>query len=214
MIDDADLWTQLRIVLAQLELCSSAPTTSYNPDGTASESSADLPTVNPPHLRYRQRLTGVAQGLQRRLDAAEAEGNHNQRHAEQAKAHDWAHQARVQILKDARAELKHLTGRDGQPPARRTAELDTTTGIEHVIREEAAGKPADTLAAKLNISIFIVRRIYIAEGLDPHDGTPIGDGNSPRERALQMRDRFTIRQIALILKVPKSTVHDWLRHAA
>lgn len=214
MIDNTSLWTQLRITLAQLELCSSAPTTTYDPNGVAGEPGTDIPTVNPPHLRYRKRLTGVTRGLQRRLDAAEAEGNHDQRTTEQAKARDWAHHARVQILHDARAELRHLTGRDGQPPARRTAELDTTTGIEHVIRQEAPGKPADTLAANLNISIFIVRRIYIADGLDPHDGTPIGDGNSPRERAIQMRDRFTIRQIALVLKVPKSTVHDWLRRAA
>jgi hypothetical protein len=204
MIDDTALWAELRTTLAQLELVSSAPTCNYNPDGPGSdESTTDTPTVNPPHLRYKHRLHGVDQGLRRRLDAAEATGDHHQRETEQAKAHDWAHQARRQIHKDAQAELAHITGRTDQPPAKHTAVLDTVDGIDQAVREDAPGKPADDVAAALGLSVFMVRRIYVDEGLDPHDGTVI-DPNAPaverQRRARELADRgLSERQIRDLL---------------
>ncbi len=213
-----ELDRELRTTIARLELVSCGPTCNYNPDGGGG-SGEGLPTGerHPPHEHYRHRLASIDRGLRRRLDAAEATGDAGQRSTEERDAHQWHHDARVDVLESARATLARLTGRTDEAPERKTAKLDTVAGVEEVVREEAPGKAADDLAAELKVSRFVVRRIYVTEGLDPHDGS-LRDGASDTERRARAWAMFgdgrTQKQIAFTLGVNQATVSRWLRKAA
>lgn len=216
----AELAQQLRLILAQLELVSTAPTQAFNPGGGKTDDSDGAPAgaAKTPADHFRHRLTGIDTGLQRRLDATEATGDHEQREAEIRKAHRWAHEQRETVLTAAQVEWKLLTGRDGEVPAHRVAAMDDERGVQQAIEEEAPGKPADDVAAKLGLSRFLVRRTYIRLGFDPHDGSRpqiVGPAADRQRRAREMAERgMTERQIMLALGVAKSTVRRDLGRAA
>lgn len=215
-----ELDQQLRLVLAQLELVSTAPTQAFDPGGGKDDTGDGTPAgaAKTPADHFRVRLAGVQTGLQRRLDAAEATGDEDQRADEERKAHEIAHDQREAILSDAQREWRTLTGHDGEAPRARTADLDTEEGIEEAVLDEAPGKAADDVAAKLGLTVFTVRRLYVKAGLDPHDGTLV-DAHSPiaerRRRAKQMAERgMSERQIGKLLGVGKRTVRKDLGRAA
>jgi len=197
--------TEIRTTLARLELCSSASCQAFDPNGGAHE------TEHPGGKRPPGPESTAAEWYRRRLHALDAGHPRRVNNKHDVKVRDsYEH-----LLSDARSELQAITGRTDTAPRARISQLDTEQGLEHAIREDAPGEPADEVAGRLNVSIFIVRRVYVELGLDPHDGLPIGDGGSLREQALDMGERrFTVRQISMYLKVPKSTVHDWLRRQA
>ena len=217
-----ELDRQLRTVIARLELVSSAATCNYNPDGAGNDSSG-LPVGdrNPPHERYRRRLAGVDRGLQRRLDAAEAEGDHDQRATLERKAHAWRHETRTGILKAAEAELQAMTGRDGKAPNARKAMMDTDAGVTRTIADEAPGVPARVVAERLGLTVFSVRRRYVELGLDPDDGEPLtAHGEDWRRQARALQDRgLSERQIVMVMRsrgviVSQPTMHRALTRAA
>lgn len=214
----AELDRELRTILARLEMVSVAPTQAFNPGGGKTDDGDGAPagTAHTPADHYRVRLAGVQTGLQRRLDAAEATGDTDQREAEERAAHDIAHEQRETILTDAQREWKHLTGRDGETPRARTADLDSQKGIEDAIRDEAPGKPADDVAAKLGLTVFSVRRRYVEMGLDPTTGEPLpveGDDLAGRVRDLKAKG-LTSRQIAQLLNLHQTQVMRYLGRAA
>ena len=212
------LTRELRTILARLELVSTAGTYRFDmPIGDDESGGVPPGDPSPPHEVYRRRLANIDRGLQRRLDASEATGDHEQRVSEERKAHAWHHDARLQVLKAATDTLKALTGRTGEAPERHVGKLDSERGIEEAVREDAPNHPADEVAAKLGVSKFLVRRIYITEGLDPHDGTR-RDGASDTEGQARARELsakgVTQKQIAFSLGVNQATVSRWLSRRA
>ncbi len=200
----AELDQQLRLILAQLELVSTAPTQAFNPGGGKTDDSDGAPAgaAKTPADHFRGRLAGVQTGLQRRLDAAEATGDEDQRNAEIAKAHARAHEQRETILTAAQREWKLLTGRDGEIPTQRVAAMDAPGGVDKAIEEEARGKPADDVAAKLGLTVFSVRRRYVEMGLDPVTGEALPTkGDDWRDVARELAGRrLSERQIVMVLK--------------
>lgn len=213
----AELDKELRTTLARLELVSSAATCNYNPEGGGESNGVPVGDRFPPHEVYRRRLAAIDKGLRRRLDASEATGDTEQRDREQRKALRWRHEARCEVLKAAQATLAALTGRTGEAPERHVGKLDTERGIEDAVREDAPGVAADDLAARLGVSKFLVRRIYMTEGLDPHDGTP-RDGAADTDGQARARELsakgVTQKQIAFSLGVNQATVSRWLSRRA
>lgn len=215
-----ELHRALRTVIARLELLSSAPTQRLDRDGGGDGDGGGIAAITTPADRYRGRLRDIDGGLRRRLDASEATGDTGERRAEQRKAWTWHHNARESVLTDATRELAQLTGRDGEAPERHGGELDTAKGIAKAIAEEAPGKPAEEVAAKLGLSKFIVRRRYAELGLYPVDGTPIVDKSKPSEESLLVRARdmkargLTQKQIATNLGCDQGTVSRLLRRVA
>jgi hypothetical protein len=211
------LTRELRTILARLELVSTAPCCNYNPNGGGEPTGLPSGDTFPPHEHYRGRLASIDRGLQRRLDASEATGDTEQRDSEERKAHAWHHDARLQVLDAATKTLASLTGRTGEAPERHVGKLDTERGIEEAVKEDAPGVAADDLAARLGVSKFLVRRIYITEGLDPHDGSR-RDGASDTERQAKARELsakgVTQKQIAFSLGVNQATVSRWLSRRA
>lgn len=207
-MNDADLHREIRTTLARLELCSSAKTQTFNPSG--GRSTDEHPGGKRPPGGYgedgwyRDRLHDLDHGRPRRVPKTPGD-NVKVRYSY------------TLLLGHARAALETLTGRDGKSPVRHTAQLDTDKGTEDAVLEEAHGKPADQVAIKLDVSRFLVRRIYIAAGLDPHDGTQ-RDGASDTEQQARAREMAangqTQKQIAFSLKVNQSTVSRWLGRRA
>ena len=205
-----DLLREIRTVLARLELCSSAKTQTFNPGG--GRSTDEHPGgKRPPGAAFtadewfRYRLYDLDHGRPRRVP---------RKPGDNIKTRDTLEL----LLRDARAELAALTGRTEKQPRKRAALLDNDKGVEQAVLEDAPNKPAEQIATRLGVSVFLVRRIYITAGLDPHDGTP-RDGVTDSEKqakAREMADKgYTQRGIALVLEVNQATVSRWLgRHAA
>lgn len=217
-MSDAQLDQQLRTILARLELVSTAPTQRYDASGGDGDSIGPSGGASPVD-RYRRRLIDIDQGLQRRIDATEATGDWHERDAEQAKAREWHHDARASVLTDATRELAQLTGRDGHAPERHHGKLDTQKGIEEAISEDAPGKPAEQVASKLGLSVFIVRRRYAELGLYPVDGSAIAaaepDDESLATRVKDMKRRgMTQTQIGKLVGRDQATVSRLLRKPA
>lgn len=214
---DAELDRALRTILARLELVSSAPTQRYDASGGDNDGMIALGATTPCD-RYHRRLADIDRGLQRRLDASEATGDFHQRDAEESKAHDWHHSARESVLTDATRELAQLTGRDGSAPERRGGELDTEKGIAKAIEDDAPGKPAEDVAAKLGLSVFIVRRRYAELGLYPVDGTPMTttetDTGQDAKVAEMKAKGLTSRQIAALLGMHQTQVIRAMKRVA
>lgn len=215
-----DLDQQIRLILARLELISTAPTQAFNPGGgrtDAGDSGLAGPTKTPAD-HFRVRLAGVQTGLRRRLDAAEATGDHEQRAAEERKAHRIAHEQRERILIDAQREWRQLTGRNGEAPEVRITPMDTKEGVQAAAKEDAPGKPSDVIARQFGVTEFTARRWYVKWKLDPEDGSKLTDGPDDAaltERAQEMARRgMTQKQIGMRLDIHQGTVSRLLRKSA
>jgi hypothetical protein len=204
----SDLHTQIRTTLARLELCSSAATQAFNPGG--GRNTDEHPGGKRPpggygaDSWYRARLTDLDNGHPRRVPREPGDN---------IKVRDTYQR----LLNDARAELASITGRNDKAPGRHVAKLDNDQGIQDAVLEDAPGKPAEQVAVKLGVSRFLVRRIYITAGLDPHDGTRRDTATDTAQQArarLMAANGQTQKQIAFSLNVNQGTVSRWLNRCA
>jgi hypothetical protein len=212
---------EMRTILARLDLCSSAPTQSFDSDG-GGKSGENPGGKRPPGENgkagdyYRGRLDGLDVGLQRRLDSAEAIGDFGEaetRAAAGRKARRWHEEKCAEILRAAKSELAQITGRDGEAPQRHIADLDNAEGIADAVADEAPGKPAKRVAEILGLNIFMVGRMYAELGLDPFDGTPIiAAPESVIERVLRYEAQgLTQKQIGTNVGLSQPSVSRILR---
>ena len=229
---ESDMWTLsargaavdrgLRVVLAQLELVSTAPTQRLDPGcGSGDDTSTG---VWAPHERVRWRLAGVELGLRRRLDATEAIGDAWQRELRRQAAHLWRLEAREAILQAAQDDLEALTGRNGQPPAPRTAQLDEPGALQRMVVEEGEGWPVEDVARRFRLAEAFVRRLRMRAERDPDTGHPLDEGAAQEaqqdmaareERCRQLwSEGKTQRQIAMLLGLHRTQVRRALGKAA
>lgn len=209
----ATLWTQIRSVLAQLGMVSSAPVARLGSGGGEGEAST---SVWSPEGRIRFRLDGAGRQLQRKLDASEAIGDMHERQAAVVSAYNWYVQTLEDILRAARDELAQLTGRDGRPPVSRRAQLDEPGELQRMIVEEGEGWPVEDVARRYRIAEAFVRRLRVRGDCEPDFGYPVnpsfGSIAERREKVSEMHGRgITNRQIAQLLKVDEGTVRNDLR---
>ncbi len=204
-MNDATIHTEIRTTIARLELCSTASVQAYNPSG--GPSSEHPGGRRPPGVSftaadwYRHRLACLDAGQPRRI-----------KNECDVKVRDTYEQ----LLGDTRDELAAITGRTEKAPERRVGKLDTEQGIDAAVKEDAHGKPAEQVAASLGLSVFIVRRIYVAEGLDPHDGHELSTERQDRELevARLAEQGMGERQIGLALRLARGTVRKAMGKAA
>lgn len=213
----------LRVVLAHLELVSSAPSQRLD-TSCGSGGEPDAATVWVPHERVRWRLAGVEVGHRRRLDAAEATGDFDQRRAEELAADSWRLVAREGILRDARDELAALTGSNGESPVAHRAELDEPGALQQLIVEEGEGWPPEDVGRRFRLAPAFVRRLRVRAERDPDTGRPIDEGAATEaqkdmaardERCRQLASEGkTQRQIAMLLRLHRTQVRRALGKAA
>lgn len=180
---------EMRYLLTQLELLSHGSTQAWNSAGGHGDSPNALPfgESNPPHLVFRDLYLAQPDDVGRGL-----------------------------VIEDARGELKRLRGHgiDRSHVVGETLEAENGR-----ILAEGAGFTADEVARRFKCTPTRVRRLRLAAGHGIEDGAaPVGVVSAEvvdaRAEALRMKSQgMTERQIALALRKPKSTVHDWLQAA-
>lgn len=223
-MNDQQVRRDLRAVIARLTLVSTAPIAGYNPSGggDSEHPGGKRPPGSPdtPAARFTGRVHGADTGLRRRLDAAEAQGDYDQREREITLAHTWHLDALKRILQDARDELEHLTGRNDTAPQRRDAELDKPGELDALVLARGEGHPAGDVAVRFGLSEHHVRRIRRRDDRDTDTGQPLDRervraGEERRRRAREMAEGgMSQRQIAFTLGCDPRQVRRDLGKAA
>lgn len=179
--------TTVRLLLAELELISHGSTQSWNSAGGAhGDSTAVLPfgESNPPHIYLRDLY--LTQTTDR---------------------------GRNSVVGKMRAALKAARGHID-----RSHVIGETREDEDArIIKQGAGFTPDEVANRFHCTPTRVRRVRLAAGRRPDTGASIHAqpvAEDARIEALRMKGQgMTERQIAMALKQPKSTVHDWVKAA-
>lgn len=176
----------VRQILAELELISHGSTQSWNSAGGHGESTAVLPygESNPPHVYLRELY--VAQTT----DPGRARVV-----------------TRITLaLREARGQIdrSHVVGE--------TREHEDARMIK-----QGEGFTPEEVANRFNCTPSRVRRARLAAGRSQDTGKAIHtatDADDGRIEALRMKDQgMSVRQIAMVLSQPKSTVYDWVKAA-
>lgn len=205
--DETALRTEIRTVLARLELCSTCSASAYDTSGSGdSEDPGGKRPLGPAFSAdtwYRARLTDLDAGHPRKVPRKPGENE---------KVRDTYEQ----LLRDARGELTSLTGHTDQAPHVKHHKMETPEGVKAAAHEDAPGKPADIIARQFGVTQFTARRWYVEWDLGPDDGKPLATTTQARtETVVQLLARgLSTRDIAKRLDMHQTQVMRELRKTA
>jgi hypothetical protein len=176
----------VRQLLAELELIAHGSCQAWNSAGGHGESTTVLPfgELHPPHITLRILY------IEQHTDAG-----------------------RSSVVKAMEDELEAVRGHVDRSHVVGESREDEDKRIV----KQGEGFNADEVALRFNCTPTRVRRARLAAGRSPRDGTAprasveVEDGQT---EALRMKAQgMSVRAIAMVLVLPKSTIHDWVKAA-